>query len=333
MSKYNLLQELLQNNLEDIPQARLHSIDTLNTSTAACFVLRDDELGFGISGSKRRKYASLLPYIKRNQFEKVILIGSAFSNHIVSFAQCLIENRYEPVLFLLKRHDIQIKGNQLLIKLLVSDDQVYWIPEQEWPHVEEIAEEWAKSQPYKCLVVPEGGCMAEALFGSLTLSLDILRHKPQYSFNHIILEAGTGLTAIALILAFAWIDEDTIIHVLLLGGSSEAFLQKLLFFLEIFNKTFSVSLTLEQVQPYFQLHIPETARSFGSVNAHVLKMIRYMARNEGILTDPIYSAKLFLEGRGIINNLQGNVLFVHGGGGLSLMGFQELVATFLSREN
>lgn len=333
MYKYDLLQEILQDKLEDIPQARLHSISSLNTSATTCFVLRDDELGFGISGSKRRKYASLLPYIKRNKFEKIVLIGSAFSNNIVSFSQSLIENRYEPVLFLLKRYDIQIKGNYLLIKLLASNEQVHWILEQDWPHVEETARKWSQNQPYKCLVIPEGACMPEALLGSLTLPLNILGYKPQYNFNHIILEAGTGLTAIALIFAFAWFGEKAIVHVLLLGSSPEDFLKKLGFFLQIFNKTFHSSLTLEQIRPHFQLHIPKTARSFGSVNSHVFNMIHYMAKNEGILTDPIYSAKLFLEGRSIINDLWGNVLFVHGGGGLSLMGFQEALASFLNRQN
>jgi len=331
MHKYGLLQDILQNKLEDIPQARLHSISTLNTPAASCFVLRDDELGFGISGSKRRKYASLLPYIKNNLFEKIILIGSAFSNHIISFSQCLIENRYEPVLFLLKRYNIQIKGNHLLMKLLVSDGQVHWVSEQDWAHVEEIAQKWAQNQPYKCLVVPEGACMVEALLGSLTLPLDILRYKTQYSFDHVILEAGTGLTAIALILAFAWLSEKTIIHVLLLGSSPEAFLEKLEFFLRTFNETFQSFLTIEQIRPYFQLHIPKTARSFGSVNSHVLNMVCYMAKNEGILADPIYSAKLFLEGSKIISDLQGKVLFVHGGGGLSLMGFQEALGSFLNK--
>lgn len=329
MHKYDLLQELLQTKVEDIPQARLHSISTLNTPATSCFVLRDDELGFGISGSKRRKYASLLPYIKRNKFEKIILIGSAFSNHIVSFSQSLIENRYKPVLFLLKRYEIPIKGNYLLIKLLLANDQIHWVLEQDWPCVEETAQKWAQRQSSKSLVVPEGACMPEALLGSLTLPLDILRHKPHYSFDHIILESGTGLTAIALILAFAWLGERTLIHVLLLGSSPEDFLEKLEFFIQIFNEIFCSSLTFQQVRPYFQLHIPKTARSFGSVNSHVLNMVHYMAKKEGILTDPIYSAKLFLEGRTIINDLQGKVLFVHGGGGLSLIGFQESLALSL----
>lgn len=332
MNKYDFLQEFLQDKLCDFPIARLHSLKTFNTTKAKCYVLRDDELGFGISGSKRRKYASLLPYIEQGGYKSIALIGSAYSNHIVSFSQLLIEKGYSPILFLLQRYGVQVKGNRLLIKLLIPDDHIHWVLEQDWPYVEEIAQKWADSQRQKTLVVPEGACLPQSLLGSLTLPLNIFRYKPQKEFNHIIMEAGTGLMAIITILGVAWFGETTKVHVLLLGGSPEEFLIKLDSFTKFFNQIFETDFTQEKLNSYFQLHIPQTARSFGSVNSHVLGMIDYMAKNEGILTDPIYSAKLFLEGRRIIFDLEGNVLFIHGGGGLSLMGFQESIAAFLDRK-
>jgi 1-aminocyclopropane-1-carboxylate deaminase/D-cysteine desulfhydrase-like pyridoxal-dependent ACC family enzyme len=55
--------------LERIPmaalprQSRIHSLRSF--SRGRCYIKRDDELGFGISGTKVRKYLSLLPAILR----------------------------------------------------------------------------------------------------------------------------------------------------------------------------------------------------------------------------------------------------------------------------
>ena len=70
---------------------------------------------------------------------------------------------------------------------------------------------------------------------------------------------------------------------------------------------------------------PATAKSFGSTNKTIFEEIRRIAREDGILTDPVYSAKLFLTARQTILNktLDGNILLIHSGGGLTLSGFMD----------
>ena len=82
---------------------------------------------------------------------------------------------------------------------------------------------------------------------------------------------------------------------------------------------------LPYVKECLKLYRPHVGRAFGSTNKTIFDEIRRIARTEGFLTDPIYSVKLFLTARRIIadEKIKGNCLFIHSGGGLTLLGFQE----------
>lgn len=222
---------------------------------------------------------------------------------------------------------MQRQGNLLLASLLVPESQWHWISRTDWPQVETLASDYVRNNPAKTLFIPEGACMVEALPGSLTLALDLLQNEEEQPFHHIFMDAGTGLTAIATILAFAWLKKRTLLHVLLLADTEEQFLVRL----ERFRKSFEQFIE-EPVDPadlQFQLHLPTQARAFGSVNKAVIDHVKFLAREEGFFTDPIYSAKLFWESHKIMKeqSLTGNILVIHSGGALTLMGFQDQLKT------
>ena len=51
--------------------------------------------------------------------------------------------------------------------------------------------------------------------------------------------------------------------------------------------------TLNQLRENGSVISPATARSFGAVNRTVLDFIKDFAQNEGVILDPVYSAKVF----------------------------------------
>ena len=71
------------------------------------------------------------------------------------------------------------------------------------------------------------------------------------------------------------------------------------------------------------IHRPLTGKSFGAVNRAVLDEVKRMAREEGVLVDPIYMAKLSLTVREIWSRVgkMNQGLMVHSGGAMSLPGF------------
>lgn len=278
--------------LEYPSHSRIHPLNSFGPNV---YVKRDDELSFGITGSKYRKYLSLIPWLLKKEAKEVVLIGSAYSNHVMGFSQLLIENGIKPIPFLLKGSNKKPTGNLLLTSMLC--DEIHWIDRSEWSLVEEMADTFARARE-RCIVIPEGAAIPEALAGAKTLAEDIERNEKENGlrFDHILVDAGTGMTALGLA------GMQAKIHVLLLAKSAL------------------------ELPAHFTCHHPENARSYGSVNRQVFNTIREIAKHEGILTDPIYSAKLFDEARRIFKDLEGNKLIVHSGGGLALMKYQDNLA-------
>ncbi len=307
--------------LADYPQcSRIHRLNSIEA-----FIKRDDELGFGLSGSKLRKYLSLIPSLRAKGAKEVVVIGSSYSNHVLSCAQLLKENRMQPTLFLLGDPPEKITGNFLFTSLIVGKEKMHWIPRSEGQRIEELAGLYAEKTG--ALVIPRGASCKEALPGALTLPIDIVRNEKEWGieFEHIFIDSGTGMMAASLILAFAYCKRKTRIHAVQMAGNPQDFYENL----AARQKDFEALCKKAISSPLcFTLHAPQNAASFGSVNAQVFQTIGEYARTEGILLDPIYNAKLFHEGARILRNerLKGNVLFIHSGGGLALSGFLENLA-------
>src|SRR5437016_4466946 len=123
------LQEIIASYLhpEYSLHSRVHPLRSYSFDEAKVFVKRDDELGFGISGSKMRKYSSLIPFLIAHKFQEVVLIGGAYSNNVLGLVQLLIENGIKATLFLREDVGDDLKGNRLLLSLLVDEQTIHWI--------------------------------------------------------------------------------------------------------------------------------------------------------------------------------------------------------------
>jgi len=308
------LRELLQKDLHSSYRlsSRAHKMQKIPG-----YVKRDDELGFGVSGSKLRKYASLIPLLKG---KKAGLVGSARSNHILSLIQLLKQEGIEYGVFLEKpKTDLQA-GNFFFTSLLLSPEEIFWVdkaPSKLTPEVIRHFEEIANDTFFW---VPPGANMKECLPGSLSLSLDILENERELgvSFEEIFVDAGTGATASALILGLAYLKKHVPVTVVLTAGTEETFLEELNLFKEAAEEYLGESLFLSDYRPVF----PTTAKSFGCSNRKVFETIAKVAREEGMFLDPIYTAKLYLR---FAENPGEKALWIHSGGALSLTGFQKQI--------
>jgi 1-aminocyclopropane-1-carboxylate deaminase/D-cysteine desulfhydrase-like pyridoxal-dependent ACC family enzyme len=130
------------------------------------------------------------------------------------------------------------------------------------------------------------------------------------------------MIAQSLLAVAAALDMKAFFHVVVLAGSYEEFQSGLSRVIQYARDFLGVPLNS---LPDYRKYDSATARSFGSANKTVFKEIQRIAREAGILTDPVYSAKLFLTARQTIRDqaLKGNILLVHSGGGLTLTGFMD----------
>jgi 1-aminocyclopropane-1-carboxylate deaminase len=145
--------------------SRIHPLRSFIFPSVQCYVKRDDELGFGISGSKIRKYRSLIPFLLAKQVQEVVVIGSAYSNHVLSFVQLMIENGLQPTLFLRGDPSRSLQGNALLTSLFVLPSAIHWLSQSDWKNVESLAYLYASKQNHSTFVLPEGAFCSQLCQG------------------------------------------------------------------------------------------------------------------------------------------------------------------------
>ncbi|MBB65347.1 MAG: 1-aminocyclopropane-1-carboxylate deaminase [Waddliaceae bacterium] len=296
--------------------SRAHSLKTFGEDV---FVKRDDELGFGITGSKLRKFASLLPVL-RQKAKELIVIGGAQSHNVCALSQLLLEEGIPFQLYLCEARQQAARGVGLIIRLL-GKDRIRWISRQDWPKVECLAQEEAARRK-SCLVIPEGSVCKESLPGALTLVQDFLKNEKELgkTFSSVLVDAGTGFSAAALALGLASLKHPAEVHVLCMAPGFEEMKERCS---QYWNELFHEE--APKIEPI--CHRPNTAASFGAINSTVMKELARMIQEEGILTDPIYSTKLFLSAKSLL--LPRPSLLIHSGGGLSLLGVQDRLISFL----
>jgi 1-aminocyclopropane-1-carboxylate deaminase/D-cysteine desulfhydrase-like pyridoxal-dependent ACC family enzyme len=309
--------------------SRLTRTSVLRRLNAELYIKREDEIGGIGGGGKFRKYASLLPWLKANQFTCALLIGGAYSNHLSALVPLLIEAQIEPIVFLRGESNLKLKGNFLLLRTFLPFQNIRFIPRANWHEAQTIANQAREAQNLlgkKAIVIPEGAAMPPAFWGSCSLFTDILQNEQDYQkvFNHIFIDSGTGFTASALALCNHYFQTGKQIHIQLTAGNSESFLENLKFWRQVFANYLGDELTPPD---NFTLYPPFS--SFGKINFLMAKELVSIARKEGILTDPIYTLKLLLSAKYIIEQrrLSGNILAIHTGGLVSVWGYDSWLAS------
>lgn len=303
--------------------SRVHPIPSLHTTSCQVWTLRDDELSFGISGSKKRKYASLLPFLSAQGIPLVGLVGGDRSNHIIGMIQLLREKRIPFHLYLKENPHAPISGNRFLLDLLALPDEITWIQPTDWHQVHKEVGSLLHARHPNAYLIPEGGSCPPALAGACTLALAVVQSEQDLgiTFDHILVDSGTGLTASALACGLATLAHTGQVAVVLTAGKDTFFEQQV----QTIIGWGQDQGFWETCTPKLSLHQPVTAKSFGAVNQTILQSVRSLAQTEGILTDPIYTAKLFLTAQHLIQStpLTGNCLIIHTGGGTGLFGFAD----------
>lgn len=321
---------------EDYPkESRIHPLLCQPSGRGRWFIKREDELGFFTSGGKIRKWRTLIPSLVQKKIDAAFLIGSAQSNNILGLSLLLLEKGIRPVPLLLSTHDLNPKGNRLFIELTCGRENIVFVERGSWHRVDEtaalMASEWA-SKGYRTAVIPEGSYTPDAFYGAMTLASDILRNENESgcSFRHIFIEAGTGLQAIALIIALAIACHPASVSVLLLKDSEAEFQKKLeewrLFLMERF------ALEVDRSRLHYSLFSPAVQKSFKPLSGSGMDHLIGFAKMTGVWTDPVYSGRLIMEAfsQAEREEMDGDLLLIHSGGLSSLFGFEKALQRRLS---
>lgn len=312
---------------------RIHKIPC--KSSSPLWVKREDELSSGISGGKLRKYASLIPYLKKNEINTVGMVGGPNSNNLVGLAQLLRENGIRPVAFVREAADKQLRGNALLLQMLLHETELQFIQRSEWNSVEAIARKSLQTyeeRRFHTHLLTEGCFSFQAMIGTLSLAEDILRNEQDVgqTFNRIYMDCGTGLSAIGLILGLEHLLKHALgkreVVVTLIAETESGFAAKLQEMRERLEDTCPQSSDRNITVRFLKPHL---SPRFGSINKALFEECVEIARNTGLIMDPTYSVKHYataLRDHAECEHRRETALFVFNGSALGTSGFQDMLA-------
>ncbi len=273
------------------------------------YIKRDDMTGLGLGGNKVRKLEYLLAQAKAQGAQIVFTTGGAQSNHAMLTAAAARRLSMEPILILKKRGVTDLRGNQLLERLMGVDvrfmdtdsyDDIY-------AEMDRVGKESGKTY-YK---IPCGGSNPLGTLGYVDCVQEI--RDQGMEFDHIICAEGSGGTMAGLALGAKlhmpharvtgmMVDTDPFDRITLdlMRGAAALLGEEM----EISRADFDLR----------DMCGPGYAIASEAGNAAV----SMMAENEGIFLDPVYTGKAFA---GLIAMAkegafapEDRVLFVHSGG-------------------
>jgi len=306
-------------NLSDIPRVPLGVLPTPlyqlpNVSRALgknVWVKRDDMTGVALGGNKVRKLEFLLADAMKEGAELVMTTGGGQSNHAMLTAACALRLGLEPVLVLKKRGVWQRRGNQVLNYLMGVD--VRFMDTDSYDDVYADMDCVGTSSGKKYYKIPCGGSVPLGCLGYVACMKEVLEQAAALGvrFDRIVCATGSGGTHAGTALGarlflpgtrVTGMEVDTdpfeIIVPELMRGTAKL--------LEIEMKNEDVEL------------MPMWGEGYAIPSKEGNDAVKFMARNEGIILDPVYTGKAFagllkLNAEGAFDGEE-NILFIHTGG-------------------
>ena len=302
------------------------------------YIKRDDELGPGMGGNKTRKLEYLIAEALRTGARKVATFGGLQSNHVRLTAAACRKAGLEPHIFYFERQPARFTGNLLLNRLMGA--RMHFIPfggggdgsltlEQTSSLVHLVA--WGTIGRH--FFIPVGGHHWLGCLGYVRAALEIDEQARSMGLGpaHLVVAAGSGGTLAGLMAG------------LTLAGSP---LQLLGIDVGRLWKRFPASIARLSNEIYRRLtgHPPGedafqaaqvpliegvyVGEGYARPTPQGLGAIKRLARLEGILLDPVYTAKAFagmldqIE-KGSLGAADEAVIFLHTGGAPALFALEE----------
>ena len=301
------------------------------------WIKRDDCTGLAGGGNKTRKLEFLVAEALEQGADTLVTQGAIQSNHVrqTAAAACkvglkcavLLERRVPG-----RRADYETTGN-VLLDVLFGAEVEFRPPDLDMNAEAEAFGEKLRAQGRKVYVIPGGGSNTTGAIGYADCALEISQQcrEMDVNFDWVVHATGSTGTQAGLVAGFAMAQANPSIPVLGIcvrqpREKQEAAVHKLA---DATARRLGVSAGVSPDAVH--ANGDYVGEGYGIPTAGTVDAIKMLARLEGILLDPVYSAKgmdgfIDLVRRGHFANAQ-NLLFVHTGGAQVLPAYdQELTA-------
>lgn len=326
----NLAPRLYLNNLPT-PLAEMKNLSKLFNGPTL-YIKRDDMTGLGFGGNKTRKLEFLLGEAKQQQCDTIITGGAIQSNHCRQTAAAAAMAGFECHLALGGYQPEQVNGNLLLDYLFGST--IHWCGEKRKGELlPDIALE-LRAKGRKPYIIPYGGSNVTGALGFVSAIMELKEQMTRHglTIDYIVFPSSSGGThaGISTGLDLYQVASKAIGIAIDKGLPGETPYPDLL--VQLANQ---LSIQLELNKTYssgdFILRQEYLGEGYGILNDTDREAIKLVARNEGILLDPVYSGRAMGGLLDMIRNKEfksnENVLFWHTGGTPALFEYaKELIS-------
>jgi L-cysteate sulfo-lyase len=312
------------------------------------FIKRDDLTGLAFGGNKSRKLEFIIRDILEKRADVVVTWASLQSNWCMQTAAAARTFGIKPVLVLFKTYDLPEgpDGNLLLDVILGADIRILEAEKgkvvkaaQAFSVLEEAAREMA-GQGHRSYLVPVGGSMVRgdmdkplgavsyvAAFAELLDGLRAGGVEPDY----VVHSTGSGGTQAGLVVGARALTDGCRVIGISVSDPKGPFSDDVLEIARATDEALGLGL---EVRPedvvVFDEYIGE---GYGVVDRGVAETIRLVFQTEGIVLDPVYTAKAMA---GLIDLIKtgffkrtDRIVFVHTGGTPALFPNREKIVGFL----
>lgn len=272
-------------------------------SRTQILVKRDDLIDPYISGNKWRKLKYILSTAAEQQKTHLVTFGGAYSNHLVATAAACARMNLKSTAFV---RGEAVENEMLLLCRLYGMNLIF--TDRTSYKNKSLLFEKNFGDDKNAFFVDEGGASPEAVRGCA----ELINELPIVA-DHIFCAAGTGTTAAGLLKGIHQRSLKTFLHVIpvLKGGGFIAD--------EILKHTGN----LDQLVLHTDYHFGGYAKT----QSALIHFIKRFTAEEGILIDPVYTAKMFFA----IEDLSAKQYFktedkivaLHTGGLLGILGMKD----------
>lgn len=267
------------------------------------YVKRDDLIDPYISGNKWRKLKYLLKRAKGEGKTHLVTFGGAFSNHLVATASAAARAGLQSTAFVRG----EVVENPMLLLCRLYGMRLIFIDRESYKSKQQLFDKHFGGNS-SAFFIDEGGASAEAVQGCA----EIIEELPE-DLDLLFCAAGTGTTAAGLMHGILKRKMHCALHVVpvLKGG-------------EFIKEEISAYVNVDQ---QLQLHTEYHFGGYAKTQPALLEFIAHYASTYGILTDPVYTAKLFfaiedLAQKQLIDK-DAKIVALHTGGLLGILGMQD----------
>ncbi|KAL0421479.1 UNVERIFIED_CONTAM: D-cysteine desulfhydrase 2, mitochondrial [Sesamum latifolium] len=338
-----------------------------NQSFPSFYVVRDDLLHPLVNGNKARKLDALLPLLEDYDATDVVTCGGCQSAHTAAVAVSCAERGLRPHLLLRGEVPETLTGYNLVSTLygnVVYVPRSLYAERKEMlaRHAESVAghdgsviwlydilgassrnhtsgkQNFCKADPVKCpeksrkvVVINEGAGDSVALLGVMRL-IQYLSQNHLLGKNQalkIVVDAGTGTTAVGLALGALCLGLPWEVTAVMLADKINAYKEKERNLISEFLRSFTSSadgldpsIVDAEIVQWVDRSLP---RKFGNILKGEVQECQKIARQTGILVDPIYTLAAWDTATKLSQNSleDTKVVMLHTGGTLGMFGLAQ----------